>query len=217
MENLNFRFNSTILLVGSSNSGKTAVIKKFVTHADELLDKPPHAIVICHAEGHGKQFQSLLKDKRVKIHEGLPDDWSDVNDENKRTILVLDDVLDDIGIDKLTNLVCVSAHHCQLVLMITLHNLFHDKIRTVRINSTYLFLMKNPQDRLAIRRLATQLLPGQSKFLVSAYEDATKEPFSYFLIDNHQLTPDNLRYRSNVLFEDPKRGISIYNPIDNDI
>ena len=62
-----------------------------------------------------------------------------------------------------------------------------------------MFIMKNPRDNRQIRSLAEQLSPYKPKHIIQSFNRATKKPFSYFLIDCHQRTPDHLRYRTNVI------------------
>ena len=60
-------------------------------------------------------------------------------------------------------------------------------------------MFKSPRDSSAVVSLAKQIYPGQNRFLVEAYRQATKEPFSHLLIDLKQATPDVYRLRSNVI------------------
>ena len=58
--------------------------------------------------------------------------------------------------------------------------------------------MKNPSDPSQITNLAKQMYPGNVKFLVQAYNDATKLPHSYLLIDHTQYTDNRFRLWSNI-------------------
>jgi hypothetical protein len=64
-------------------------------------------------------------------------------------------------------------------------NLFHrnNHVRTTNLNTHYIVLFKNPRDAGQVSTLARQMYPGKSKFVIEAYEDATKEPNGYLLID----------------------------------
>ena len=82
-----------------------------------------------------------------------------------------------------------------------LQNLFPkgSQIRNISLNTNYIVLMKNSRDRAQVRYLARQVYPGNSDFLIKAYEDATRDPFTYLLLDFKNTTPDNLRVRTGVL------------------
>ena len=42
------------------------------------------------------------------------------------------------------------------------------------------------------------MYPGRSHFLMEAFQDATKHPFGYLLIDLKPKTPDFLRIRTSI-------------------
>ena len=62
-----------------------------------------------------------------------------------------------------------------------------------------MIVFKNPRDSLAISTLARQMYPNNTNFLVQSFQDATKKPYGYLLLDLHQRTPENMRLRTNIL------------------
>lgn len=70
--------------------------------------------------------------------------------------------------------------------------------RVVRINSTYMILMRNPQDKLGVNNLFRQMFPGKLKAAMEAFDDATSEPRGYLLIDLHQLTEEPYRILTDI-------------------
>jgi hypothetical protein len=52
--------------------------------------------------------------------------------------------------------------------------------------------------------LARQMYPGKSQFVVEAYEDATKKPHGYLLIDLTPDTDDRYRIRTKIFPDDPR-------------
>ena len=62
-----------------------------------------------------------------------------------------------------------------------------------------MIVLKNPRDSLGISALARQMYPHSTNFLVQSFQDATKRPYGYLLLDLHQLTPENMRLRTNIL------------------
>ena len=63
------------------------------------------------------------------------------------------------------------------------------------------------RDRSQIRHLACQMFPSNPKFLQVAYEDSTKDPYRYLLLDFHPNSPEFARVRGNIfpydLLDDP--------------
>jgi hypothetical protein len=66
-------------------------------------------------------------------------------------------------------------------------------------------MFKNPRDASQVAILARQMYPGKSQFVVEAYEDATKEPYGYLLIDLRPDTDDRYRIRTKIFPDDPRQ------------
>ena len=58
--------------------------------------------------------------------------------------------------------------------------------------------MKNPRDKSSTRILGSQMFTGQTKWFMEAYSYATRESYSYLLIDSKPTQADNLRLRANI-------------------
>ena len=55
------------------------------------------------------------------------------------------------------------------------------------------------RDSLGNSTLAKQMFPGRTDYLMESFRDATNRPYGYLVIDCHQLTPENMRLRTNIL------------------
>jgi len=62
-----------------------------------------------------------------------------------------------------------------------------------------MMVFRNPRDSLGIATLAKQMFPKHTNYLLDAFQDATSKPYGYLMIDCHQLTPENMRLRTNIL------------------
>jgi len=62
----------------------------------------------------------------------------------------------------------------------------------------YMVLFKNPRDVSQFANLARQMYPQASHFAVEAYRDATREPYSYLLVDLRPEQDKELRLRTNI-------------------
>jgi hypothetical protein len=157
----------------------------------------PTKIVWCYGEWQEK-LRSLPEN--VLLSEGLG--GIQLIDENERNLLILDDLMDEAGqASEVSELFTKGSHHRNLSVILITQNLFHQgkKMRTISLNAHYFVLFKNPRDAGQIRHLAGQLFPGQTKYLVDAYKQATSKPHGYLLLDLTQSTPDNRRVLSDVL------------------
>ena len=102
---------------------------------------------------------------------------------------------------RVSDLFTRGSHHRGLTVMYLTQNLFPPgKLsRTISLNSHYMIVFKNPRDSLGISTLGRQMYPHNTNFLLQSFQDATKKPYGYLLLDLHQLTPENMRLRTNIL------------------
>ena len=82
--------------------------------------------------------------------------------------------------------------------------MFHQakSILTISLNSHYMVMFKNPRDPGHIRALGTQVYPGHGSFLAAAFNDATKERYSYLDLDFHPNSEEELRVRTGIFDND---------------
>ena len=196
---LSLKFPFTCVVSGPTRSGKTEWTKRLVKHASELISPPPHKIIWCYGEWQDS-YQDLTP-YGVEFAEGLPDMASLKQDKTQRKLVICDDLMQQLSSEKnseLVSLFCRGSHHWNVGIIHIVQNLFYENMRTARVNSHYLVLLKNPSDRLQVMTLARQMYPGQQKFFLEAFNDACSEPFGYIFVDNEPSTPDNVRVRTCV-------------------
>jgi hypothetical protein len=105
------------------------------------------------------------------------------------------------------NLFTKLSHHRNVSVVFITQNLFHKNkfVRTMNLNTHYIVMLKNPRDASQVAILARQMYPGKSQFVMEAYEDATKEPHGYLLIDPRPDTDDRYRIRAKIFSDDPRQ------------
>ena len=189
----------TCIVSGPSGCGKSSLVKAIIHH--EVIEPRPDKILWLYAEDQ-PLYQAI---KNVEFIQGIPYDLETRFQRRHNNVLVLDDLMTQCHSDqRLTRLFSVGSHHKNLSIIFIIHNLFHygKEMRTVSLNSHYIILFKNPRDGLQISTLARQMYPGQSQFLVEAFQDATQEAYGYLIIDLKPTTPDKLRIRTGILPSD---------------
>jgi DNA polymerase III delta prime subunit len=218
MYDLRFRNPSTFILAGPSQSGKTTLALNLLRGIDEVFLQPEcknNIIYFYNQWQHG--FESFKTENTVKEWVNKMPSTEDVLEKTLMykdfggSVAIVDDFQQQLSRDTIELFTRVS-HHANVVIMLLMQNIFckNPVFREISLNSTYNFLLKNPRDAAQISNYARQFAPGNTDYIVEAFKDATKQPYSYLLFDNHQLTPDILRVRSNVLpHEFPMR---IYTP-----
>jgi len=194
----------TALLNGPTKSGKTEWAKKFVKNANTLIDPAPARILWCYRE-YQRGYEELANVPNLELIEGLPD-WNEMRQNpDQPKLIILDDFMCDFGRnaknDELTAVYTRGSHHWGCSIIHIIQNAFYNNLRTVRINSQYLILMKSVSDKLQVRTLARQLFPDTPGLLLDAYKEATSQPFGYLLIDLSPTASDQVRLRTSI-FDD---------------
>jgi len=121
---------------------------------------------------------------------------------NKRDLIVFDDQMIDTRKDqRIVNLFTRGSLHRSPSVIYIVQNLFHQEkgSRSIRLNSHYLVLFKNPHDKLQVLTLAKQMYSGSTDFFLKQYEEVVRRPYGYPLIDLKATTRDDCRPRTNVL------------------
>ena len=133
----------------------------------------------------------------MTFHHGLPD--IDDFDGREPTLLVIDDLMQESN-ESVANLFTKGSHHRNISVVFLAQNLFPKNkfARTMSLNAHYMILFKNPRDASQFANLARQMYPKSSQFAVEAYKDATREPYSYLLIDLRPEQDEDLRLRTNI-------------------
>ena len=199
---LRIKHPSCIQVAAPSNSGKTEWVKRLLLNAHVMIHPPPRKIIWCYSQYQPAYTEFSQALPNITFIEGLPSQLHEMLDKTQPQCLILDDLMNDVGNDRrLADLFCRDSHHMNLTVIYLLQNLFNKgpQARTISLNVSYLVLFKNARDRSQIMHLARQMYPGNSKFLIDAYNNATYEPYKYLFLDLKPSTPESLRVRTGIL------------------
>ena len=137
--------------------------------------------------------------------EGIPLETIEGFDSSKNNLIIIDDLMLESSKSKhVVNLFTKGFHHRNISVIFIMQNFFYGakEIRTITLNAHYIILFKNPRDKTQITSLARQMFPSNSQFLQESFAEATREPFSFLLIDLKPFTPEELRIRTNIFSTD---------------
>ena len=190
----------TAMICGATSSGKTvltrSILKEYKTTTS--ISKEPLNVIYCYGA-----YQSLFERKIPKVnityHEGLI--TAEGIEEIKPDMIIIDDLMTELSNNpELSALFTKKSHHLNISVIFITQNIFPQgkEMRNVSLNTTYIFLMKAIRDKSQIVRFAAQYAPKKTQEFMAAFEDATKEPYSYLLIDMSRTCPEELRLRTNV-------------------
>jgi hypothetical protein len=173
-----------------------------------MIEPFPEHIVWCYSEW--QQQYDEMSSQGIEFIEGLPDDLYTSMDSSRRHLVVIDDLMNEVGDSKmLTKIFTKGCHHRNVTVIFILHNLFPKgkECRNISLNTQYIVLFKNTRDKAQVECLAKQMFPGRVKFLREAYIDATSHGRGYLLLDLTPDTDDGLRVRTRIF---PGEDTTIY-------
>jgi hypothetical protein len=204
---MHFKSPFTCIVVGATGSGKTQLVKKLISHRNELIIPEPQTVLYCY----GELNETVLEHKKkgIEIYNGIPD-VEHIKSLQKPLLLIIDDLMLEIDPSYLDMLFTRGSHNWNTSIIFVTQSLFGKNIRTARANSHYLILMRNPQAKQNVRTIGSQMFPGKLNYFMESFEDATTKPFSYLLIDSHPNTNDNERLMTNIF---PGEHQVIYLPL----
>ena len=73
------------------------------------------------------------------------------------------------------------------------------EMRNLSINAQRIIIFNNPRDKSQIRYFAQQVAPGKVQSFLDVFDDCTKRSYGYLHCDFSQNTPEEIRYKTNIL------------------
>ena len=197
-----FKTPANFYICGQSQSGKSYLVRSMLRNLEELFFPIPSKVLYCYGEFQN-EFDELSKTlPNVQFVQGFPSDLYDMTEAHDNSLVILDDLMSQCSNDqRVADLFTRGSHHRGISVLFLTQNLFPPgKLsRTISLNSHYMIIFRNPRDSLGIATLARQMYPKNADYLLESFNDATKRPYGYLLLDLHQLTPEDIRLRTNIL------------------
>ena len=193
-----FKHPFCMTVAGPSQSGKTRFVTNMILKSRDIIKPSPTKIVYCYSVWQ-QIYQKLLDSVDIiEFHEGLPSlNNIDSKDNN---LYIFDDLMDECGENKqILNLFTVGSHHKNCSVIFITQNIYlkGKYTRSMNLNSHYIVLFNNLQDKSQIYHLARQLYPQKQKFFQEVFDNSVcKTKYGHLLIDLKQDTPEELRLRS---------------------
>ena len=125
-------------------------------------------------------------------------------------MLILDDLMSELANSKnFAEMTTTLSHHLNTSVLYTFQNTLYQgkQMRTIHLNSSFYILFKSPRDMTQVKTLATQLGVLTPEALKRCYKHATKEKYSYLVVDLQMETPDAVRLRGGII---PGEQLVIY-------
>ena len=100
--------------------------------------------------------------------------------------------------------VWVKSRHTRVTPIFLTQNLFYKSsvYRCASLNANYFVVMRMVRDKKQVMTLIHQMFADKVKFAKEAVLDATRDQYSYVVLDTRQDTPEELRIRTKIFPED---------------
>lgn len=195
------------LISGSSQSGKTTLVKNLLRLRHQIFSVNPEKIFLFYNNDqpiYDEMLREGLIDEKLDVKTNFPtmDYLTTLVAPYKKsggTFIIFDDVMTDINED-FTKIICNFSHHEATSIFLLTQNLFYQNkvFRTLSLNMHYMFLMTNERDKQQISNLGRQVCPSNPTFLVDVYSNAATKAYEYLLLDFKVDQNKKVRIRSHI-------------------
>ena len=202
MFDVRLKENFKLFISGPSRCGKTFFISELLENIDTFTKDPPETILYIY-----KVWQSKFDEMKSVVHAFIEDNVNVIQQIREialgqKIFVIFDDLINSKSLADISALFTVDGRHMNMSMVFLTQRMFvnNEHFRQISQNCDYFCVFKNPRNSAEIRTLAQQLTPG-SLNLIEIYKEATKNPFSYLLINLTQECDPKVKYISDVFNE----------------
>ncbi len=194
---------SAILITGSSQSGKTYLLRDILLNYHSLFQTTPTICIFLYT--HWQGVYDNIKEKwgnKILFTQRIPkeEEVEQVMTNHKHGVFVADDKGEYIEkVPFFRNLLSRLGHHCRMTSFCLLQdaNLSSRASSLLKKNFHVTIVMRSPRERSFVRALGMQT--GDYQCVMEAYDDAVKERYGYLCIDLHPAANPEFKYRTNLI------------------
>jgi hypothetical protein len=205
-KDLKIKLPSGMVISGATSSGKTSLLMRIIQFNQELFDPAPQQILYCYGQIGAHVY--MLQAAGIECWEGLPPN-DKLENSKKPLLLIFDDLMSVVTEKYISDIFTKRSHHQNIGVIFITQNLFDRNIRVARNNAQYMILTRSLNSMQSIRNVGQQLFPRRLDYFLSAYSDATKDPYGYLFIDLHAASSPILHLRTDIFPDDKHKTIFI--------
>ena len=214
---------TTCLIAGPTGCGKTKFVSRLIDSlmlkTGAMIEPRPTRIIwvfsewqSIYVELQGKKKELGLGIEFVKFTSANLNELYDTFSPSETNLIILDDLMSSSSTSQkkqILQLFTQGSHHRNLTIIYIVQNLFDQgpSSRAISLNAQYIVVFKNPRDSAQIGFLAQQAFPKNPKFLDEAYQDATRSPHTYLVLNLTQECEDWFRVVTQVF---PGEDLEVY-------
>ena len=188
------------IISGPTMGGKTFLLKEILKYKDILIKPSPTNLIYCYKAWQPSYDEIKSNILNIQFVEGLVD--TEILTPSVVNLIIFDDLMNEcINSNTIMNLCTVGSYHKNTSVFFLSQNIFSKGkfARDITLNSSYMIIFRNPRDQQQVQILARQIYPNNSRFLIDSFEDATKLPYGYLLLDLKQSTETINRIQTGIL------------------
>ena len=198
----------SLLVGGSSGSGKTTFTSNLIAERMEIFSPPPRHVLYFY-KIHQLKYDLMKKtNPEIRFINAPPSSFESfkklVESYNKECLLVIfDDYEDDMvkNPSLFTRIYTILSHHLNLIPVCLIHNIFRKELRTLSLNVHRMILLKSPRDVSQISHLSRQCFPLTRGYLPSIYNHVMQySGFPYIVVNfaPHSLDSEHIRVSTRI-------------------
>ena len=224
IDEFHFKTPSLIYLTGASYTGKTEFIFKLIENQQKLFQPNVKRIVFVYAVHQPELFKRIKRVyPEIEFVNGLFELQSKFEfSRSNPTLLILDDVAHESSTSEyVLNLAVRDSHHKAITTVYVQHNLYQQNkfSKTIKLQTKYLVLFKNPMDMNQYKILGKQLFgEGFGQIVVNVFREISNGwAYPHLVLDKHPDSDPNICLISNIFPEDSveKRNYTILHQFSN--
>ena len=199
-----FRHKFSLLVVGPSQSGKTAFVEQILTKNRIFYEaKKPQRILWYYSQWQ-EPYQAMKSaiGKDIHFYCGLPNFQDNLReiDPKCNNVIIFDDLMAEAIESLIVSRLFTQGRHRNASVILLLHNMFQKgKFNTdISRNAQYVALFRSPSDRKQIGIVAERMFDKNRQRFMTAYYQETERPYGYIFVDNKPDTAENKQVLSDI-------------------
>ena len=198
----------SLILSGASGSGKTTFLERFIKNFSKITDGSEITfpkLLWFSGTNQPELFKRIESSfpGTVRFFDSIDSEiYSKIESEGRNSTIVLDDLMHEMsGLSDIGKLFTKGRSHLNCNVILLWQNFFPKgpEMRNLSINAQHIVIFKNPRDKSQICYFAQQVAPGKVQNFLDVFEDCTKRSYGYLHCDFSQNTPEEKRYKTNIL------------------